>query len=443
MTPTPSLQPLPGGVQPALAGLAAWLATVRVPGGYGGPAVGVRAANLSYCGPAADWRLEGMLDGWGALADGGEAGVAAAALKHLQADLSTVAPAMLRDGSLRNSFFEFNPCEGGMPHEPAVMAAALRARRRLQRHGAAIPTGLDEAVARHVEERLLKQLWNKRLQTFNDWPQSQYACYSSSGVAAAVELLLEYGDLSGCRPRLDHYLEGAAASLLAVQRTQGAAAGGMLLFNRPGAGCSPFLTARCLPALTALYRRTGDPALKTAAVAAAAFVRGQALPGGGFTWLVHEDRPAIRFPIMAGAVAGTLVALERAGMLDDHDRSTHLPWLLARRQPTGAFATAVGFSRTAGTAPPDWRDLLPVTGWLDKIFALLALVASRPGATKAPPSQTDEATVAAPFACAVRLGWGRRGHYLEAANELRIEDGRGRSLFRWRKGDDWAGQNDL
>jgi hypothetical protein len=443
MTPAPFPPSLPGAAQQALAGLAAWLATVRVPGGYGGPAVSVRAASLSYCGPAADWRLEGILDGWSALADGGEAEVTATALQQLASDLATLAPAMLRDGSLRNSFFEFNPCEGGMPHEPAVMAAALRARRRLRRHGAAVPAGVEEAVARHVEERLLKHMWNKRLQTFNDWPQGQYEYYSSAGVAAAIELLLEYGDLSGCWPRLDHYLEGAAASLLAVQRTQGVAAGGMLLSNRPGAGCSPFLTARCLPALTALYRRTGDPALKTAAVAAAAFVRGQALPGGGFTWLVHEDRPAIRFPIMAGAVAGTLVALERAGMLDAHDQVAHLPWLLARRQPTGAFATAVGFSGTAGAVPPDWRDLLPVTGWLDKIFALLALGAGRAGAKNAPLHPAGEAAAPAPFSCAVCLGWGRAGRYLEEAGELRIEDGRGRSLFRWRKGDDWAGQNDL
>jgi len=231
--------------------------------------------------------------------------------------------------------------------------------------------------------------------------------------------------------------------LLAVQRTQGAAAGGIPLSNRPGAGCSPFFTARCLPALTALSRRTGDPALKTAAVAATAFVRGHALPGGGFSWLVHDDRPAIRCPLMVGAVAGTLVALARADLLDDHDREAHLPWLLARRQPTGAFATAVGFSGTAGAAPPDWRDLLPVTGWLDKTFALLALMAGRTAAEKTNSIPAGEATAIPPLACAVRLGWGRRGRYLEDANELRLEDGRGRRLFHWRKGNDWAEQNDL
>jgi len=445
MTPAPARPPLSTGVHQALAGLAAWLDTVRVPGGYGGPAVGVRTASLSYCGPAADWRLEGILDGWGALANGGGAGVSATALARLASDLATLAPAMLRDGTLRNSAFECNPCEGGMPHEPAVMAAALRARRLLRRHGVAVPGALDEAVARHVEERLLKYLWNKQLLTFNDWPQSRYECYSPPGVAAAIELLLEYGDMSGGWPRLDHYLEGAAASLLAVQRIQGPAAGGLPLSNRPGAGSSPFATARCLPALAALHARTGDPALKAAATAAAAFVRGQALSGGGFSFLAHERRPATRFPVMAGAVAGTLVALERAGMLDDHDLAAHLPWLLARRQPTGAFATAVGFSGTEDSTPPDWRDILPVTGWLDKIFALLALMAGRTRTEKDTRGKAEEAasTAAATFVCAVRLGWGRCGRYVEDAGGLRIEDRRGRCLFHWRKGDDWAGHNEL
>jgi len=329
-----------------------------------------------------------------------------------------------------------------MPHEPAVLAAALRARRQLVRQGRPVPAGLDEAVARNIEERVLKVLWNKHLQTFCDWPMSGYDQYSPPTVAAVIELLLEYGELAGGWPRLDHYLEGAAASLLAVQRPGGAAAGGLPLSNRNGAPCSPFLTARCLPALAAMRRRTGEPALAEAADAAAAFVRRSALPGGGYPLLVHSQRPPGRFPVLTGAAAGTLTALGRAGLLEPGDLAAQLPWLLAHRQPGGAFATADGFGGGAAGLP-GWRDVLPVTGWLDKLYALLALapVAAAGGGSAGRPATVPPPVAA--WSCEVCLGWRRRGRYVEEADSLRIEDARGRPLFCWRKGADWAEVNEL
>ena len=113
--PTPAFAPAP-----ALAALAAWQETLRGEGGYHGPVVGPRGECMTWCGPSHDWRWEGLLDGWVAqhrrTADPAVLDLIARACRDLQS-------AQLADGSFRNSSFEHNPLEGGMPHEPAVMAA--------------------------------------------------------------------------------------------------------------------------------------------------------------------------------------------------------------------------------------------------------------------------------------------------------------------------------
>ena len=89
--------------------------------------------------------------------------------------------------------------------------------------------------------------------------------------------------------------------------------------------------------------------------------------------MAYAGRPARVAPLFVGATAGTLVALDRVGRLDDALVNGQLTWLLERQTSSGAFDTAVGFGR--GCVPPrqqDWRDSVPVCGWADKVYAFLA-----------------------------------------------------------------------
>ena len=73
------------------------------------------------------------------------------------------------------------------------------------------------------------------------------------------------------------------------------------------------------------------------------------------------------------------MALDRVKLLDPSVASTQLKWILGRQTASGAFDTAVGFgSGSLHPRRPDWRDVLPVCGWSDKVYAFLARLAMGP-----------------------------------------------------------------
>ncbi len=415
----------------ALGRLDAWLETMRAAGGYYGPAVGFRGVSMAYCGPGHDWRWEGLLDGWAERhARTGEP----LFLARMEQALRDLAAAQLLNGAFRNSSFENNPVEGGMPHEPAVMAAAIRACNSLTRAGRRLPEGTTAMLERFVEERLIRELWNKLLKTFNNWLQSDFETYAPPAVASILEVLLGYAELTGDGARLEPYVRGAADSLLASQFASGPLAGGLPVSNRDGASASPYLAARCLPALAWLQRRTGETRWTAATDALVGFLGRSATAKGGFPFLIHARRPAAVLPVFTGAAAGTLVALHRAGRLTEELVAAHLPFVLARQTASGAFETAVGGNRRSRVSRrPDWRDVVPVVGWADKIYHLLAILnAGTPvpaaGAAGAVQHEVKVLGVDAVFC--------------EDDHSMRLA-GRTRTWFEWRKGTVWPSACEL
>lgn len=409
-----------GGATAALGALESWLETLHGAGGYYGPAVGMRGTALSWCGPAHDWRWEGLLDGWVARHCRTAEPVYLDRIEQAFRDLH---PAQLADGSFRNSCFELNPCEGGMPHEPAVIAAVLRAGRYLREQGRAWPEGTATMVERFVEERLIKALWNKTLRTFNNWLQSDFELYSPPAVASAVEVLLAYGDLTGTTERWAPYVADAAESLLKSQFRDGPLAGALPVSSADRASASPFLAARCLPALTLLQGRTGDARFSEACDALAGFVKRGFRPEGGIVCMVYAGRPNRAAPLYTGATAGTLLALDRTARMEEAQMNAQVDWLLSRQSDAGGFDTAVGFGQGLPQRdPPDWRDALPVCGWAAMAYALLA-------------HRVAESTVpqaaGAPVRRAVAVR-GRRAEMTEDADTLAIRCG-AEPVFIWRK----------
>jgi len=409
----------------AFGALDGWLESLRGEGGYYGPVVGLRGTAMAWCGPAHDWRWEGLLDGWVSrhrhTADPNFLDRIEGALRDLQG-------AQLADGSFRNSCFEQNPMEGGMPHEPAVMAAVLRAGRHLREAGRAWPEGSEAMLERFVEKRLIKSLWNKTLRTFNNWLQSDFDIYAPPAVAAIVETLFAYGELTGTAERWTPYLAGAAESLLKSQFRDGPLAGALPVSSTDRASASPYLAARCLPALTLLHHGTGDRRFAEAGDRLADFVKRGFRTAGGIACMAFAGRPQRVAPLFAGATAGAMWALCRAGRMDEALWNTQRDWLLALQTDSGGFDTAVGFgSGLPPRDPPDWRDALPAYGWAAHVYALLAHRVAAPA-----PCQRKESGV-------VRrdvMVRGRRAVMAEDVETITIRD-RAEPLYVWRKRTVW------
>jgi hypothetical protein len=406
------------GASEALGALEGWMETLHGAGGYYGPVVGMRGMAMTWCGPAHDWRWEGLLDGWVARHRRTAEPVYLERIKQAFRDLQN---AQLADGSFRNSSFDLNPCEGGMPHEPAVMAAVLRAARYLREHNQVWPEGTEAMIERFVEERLITSLWNKTLQTFNNWLQSDFDLYSPPAVASIIETLCEYGALTDTAERWTPFITGAAASLLKSQFRTGPLTGALPVSSADRASASPFFAARCLPALTALHLRTGDVRFSEAADALSDFVKRSLCPG--IVCMTYAGRPNRIAPLYTGATAGALLALDRTARLEESLLRNQLDWLLPLQTAAGGFDTAVGFGRGLPQRdPPDWRDALPVCGWSSMVYALLASRVDEPVSQPAP---------ASPVCRAVTVR-GRRAELTEDADTLAIRCGT-KPAYVWRK----------
>lgn len=404
-------------------GLLHWLETLRGDEGFGGPSIGARGASMRYCGPAFDWRIEGVLDGYGALFASTSDPVW---LDRIERELVSLCRAQLLNGSLRNSWFDLNPCEGGMPHEPAVMAAACRARRLLVQNGRRVPDGLDDAIDRFLNVRLLNELWSRLLHTFNDWLQSQFDRYTPHSVAAAIDFLVEAAELRGDLPRLERIIRQAADSLISLQIRGGPLDGLIPLSSDGRSTVSPLAAARCLPGLTQAARVTdSEPARQCATTLAEALLRTR-LPEGGFPLLLHATRPPQTLPVLPGAVADITLSLDRSGRgNDDLIRRTHA-FLNGLQTASGAVTSNAGYGGRRHRIP-EWRDVIPCCGWQDKIFCFL----SRQGAKPSQPFSSGEVRTA------VRTPRGR-GLFIETDSRMELLDQKGTPLFLWHKKTTWA-----
>lgn len=410
----------------ALGALEGWFSTLRGEGGYYGPAVGMRGVAISWCGPAHDWRWEGLLDGWVARHKCTADPVYLDRLELAHRDLHA---AQLADGSFRNSCFELNPLEGGMPHEPAVMAAVLRSGRYLRSQGRGSLDGTMPMLDRFVEQRLIKSLWNKTLRTFNNWLQSDYDVYSPPAVAAVIEVLLEYGDITGTAERWTPYIMGAAESLIKSQFGDGPLAGALPVSSTDRGSASPYLAARCLPALLRVHQLTGDRRYADASERLVEFVKRSFQSDGGLACMAFAGRPNRVAPRYIGATAGALLVLGGAGRLDETLWKIQLDWLLALQSPSGGFGTAVGFGhRLIRRNPPDWRDVLPACGWAAFVYALLADRVTAPTSL-----QPSEAAGVVRREVMVR---GRRAEVVEDGNAI-IVQANSEPFYIWRKRTIW------
>lgn len=416
-----------------VANLDAWLDTMRGPDGYGGPVVHWWQNCLSFTGAGLDWRYEGIISGY--LTLWRRTGEARWLAKARRAGDDLV-HGQLPSGNFRHSCFEANPYAGGTPHEAAADLSLLRLAIALREDGDEEWGRYAAAAENNLRCYYIGRLWDENAGAFYQYPNAPVVVPNKTCTLA--EALFVWAALRGTDEPIERYALPALHAVVAIQisgseRRAGAIPQSALRGVAPG-DYFPYYIARCIPALLLAYEYSDDERWLASAMAAGEFVMRHVDETGHLPQVLYT-RGVNRFPQWIAPLGDVLRAL---GMLRPHGFSPDTNGMEAAARggalEPGGIATARGFGAQIGQrydrdALPDFRDNIPVAGWADKSFAWLA--GRVPPGQPLPPPQTADVTID----CTVR-GW--RAQWHETNEEMALTAG-SRALYRWRKGEAWAG----
>jgi uncharacterized protein YyaL (SSP411 family) len=422
-------------VEAALAARAAravwgWLERVHSADGYGGPVAHWWRDCLIDCRPGYDWRYEGIIAGCLELHERSGDAVWLERARRAGDELVSAQGG----GHFRQSRFELNPGHGGTPHEAAAATGLLRLAARLTSPEAARYLEVARAV---LERGHVARLWDAERYAFRDDPTRP--SFVPNKACTLIEALLLLAEATGQERYVHGYALPTAAAVLDHQvRRPGSRLDGAIAQNSFGSRVVdkyfPYYVARCVPGLLAVHGQARDDRFADAALAAGRFVLRWRDEEGGFPQVVYADERVNRYPRWVAGVGDVLGALARLRPFGlEADLASTEAWLLSGVLPSGGVMTGRGFAAQAQPrprpGPPEFRDLLSVAGWADKAFRYFASC-SRPGAT---PTGDAEPT-ADECECVFR---GRRLGLRADGDGIALRE-RGRLVYRWRVGDDWA-----
>jgi hypothetical protein len=293
-----------------------------------------------------------------------------------------------------------------------------------------------EAARSLIERGQIARLWDADRRAFRDDPAQP--SFVPNKACTLIEALLLLAGASGQERYVSDYALPTAAAVLEHQvRRPGSRLDGAVAQNSFGqrvvAKYFPYYVARCVPGLLALHRHRRDDRFAEAALSAGRFVLRWRDGDGGWPQVVYADGRVNRYPRWVAAVGDVLRALELLRPFGlEADLAPTEEWLLSGRLPTGGVMTGRGFAAqarpTLRPGPPEFRDLLSVAGWADKAFRYFAERAdgAAPSGQVAPAAHESECVF-----------MGRRLSYRADAEGVTLRQ-RGRPVYRWRAGQDWA-----
>ncbi|HEY0734050.1 MAG TPA: hypothetical protein VGD69_04020 [Herpetosiphonaceae bacterium] len=417
----------PTQIDRAVSALAAWLETMRGPGGYGGPVAHWWQQSLIYTGAALDWRYEGIIAGYVLLWQ--RTGKDCWLLQARRAGDDLVRGQQL-DGHYPASAFEINPATAGTPHEAACDVGLLLLAQALQKAGHDGWQRYAATAERNLSKFYVEQMWNETTQSFNDSPR--VSSFVPNKAATASEAMFLLAEISGDDVWAERYAIPNLDRILAHQVRDGGRLDGAIAQNSFGRQLVdkyfPIYIARCVPVLLRGYRWTGDERYLDGALRAMQFIARWIDADGSCATVVYANGRANRAPSWIAPLGDVLRAADEARPLGfDADLSAVRQRLLAGQDASGGIQTATGFAAQAGgRAPkiPDVRDVLHVAGWCDKAFRYLAAHAG---------AQLPETGGTFEIDCVFQ---GATLHLTETIEQLEIRDRRG-VCYRWRKGEAW------
>lgn len=354
--------------------LDAWLDGMRLPGGYGGPAVNWDGDSLDFSGPGLDWRYEGIMCGYLNLWHATSNPVWLVKARQAGEDLVR---GQLPSGNFRNSCFEWNPNTGGSPHEAAACIGLLRLALVLRSLNDAAWMRYYQAAALNIKNYQLRRLWEIRRKVFLDRPS--FPVVSPDRQATLAEALFLMARLSGDSSWAEQYALPILDSILAHQLTNGVYIGAIheqsVLKDKNGR-FFPLLIARCIPGLLQGYVWTEDVLYAQAAKRAGNFLIQQQMPDGSFPQVIYSNGKINRWPAWVAGTGDILRALNLINPLGvAFDTVPGIRWLLAGRLDNGAIGSGTGFDKIGiFSRKKDPRNMLPSCGWVDKAFRFLSSI---------------------------------------------------------------------
>ena len=421
----------------ALARLAVWLETMRGTAGYTGPVVHWWQSVLLFTGVGLDWRYEGVITGYLNLhqATGADCWLRLAC----RAGDDLVA-GQLPHGNFRNSAFELNPATGGTPHEAACDLALLRLALRLRQLARPEADVYFEAARTNLTQYHMERLWQDQ---YSFGEPSAALAFVPNKAATIAEALFLCAQLSGESGWQDYALAGLER-LLRHQRS-GRLEGAISQYSEPAYPHGqdkyfPFYIARCVPALLHAGRITGGVRFIQAAERALRFILAQQRANGSFPQVAYAGGKYADYPTWVAGLADILRVLHEAqeqwpdwGALVWAEQRGR-DYLLAGQLPSGGFRSGYGFAAQVSQQRrdirgDDLRDLLPVCGWNDKVFAYLSAIydASSP----LPPAEVADWELPCTYA-------GQPLICAETAHRIYVRRPAGEIVYDWVKGEEWA-----
>ena len=405
-----------------------WLQGMRTYGGYGGPVTHWWQSCLQFSGPMLDWRYEGIITGYLSLYR--------ATCNRLWLERAIEAADDLRcgqlpNGTFRNSSFEVGPIEGGTPHEAAADIGLLELATVLRGEDDCRWTKYFEVAERNIHQYQIARLWNGTAFLDQAWNTTMVANKN----ATTMEALLLYEALGGTCQR--KYIEGAAGVLLSAQVTAPTAlyGGTIHLGSGPHRLAIGIYTARCASALIRLHGSYPEDRYLHAAIDMGVFLLRLVRPNGTI-FGYYQDEQEIQSPTWvspSGDILRALILL-KPWLPEAEQRVDELAdAIIGSQLPSGGIPTAFGLGRKGSvslhTGLPDFRDVLPVVGWVDKSFRALAMLV--PEAAELTPGPGMHAEFEIPCTWKGKQCW-----YRECDERIALVQQRsGQALYLWYKGD--------
>jgi uncharacterized protein YyaL (SSP411 family) len=417
----------------AIIKMAKWLGTMRTLDGYSGPVSHWWQNCLQYTGVGLDWRYEGIILGYLNLYKNTGSQIWLEKAKQAGNDLVR---GLTPTGNYRNSNFEANPYPGGTPHEATCDIGLLALAHTLTSNTNSDWQKYANVAQRNIQAYLIGKLWHPECRYFSNSPTDSLLVLNKA--ATIVEALFawtllfknadmfeEYG-LPSINLIIENQIKDPGSLLDGAidQSIQGKKVTGMYF---------PFYIARCIPALLIGYQWTRKEQYLDAAKAAINFILRVRLPNGSFPQVIYANGRIKKYPQWISGVGDILRVMELVQQyyIDISKESTH-EWLMNGFADTLACQTAQGFSSQGNQRKPrdipDFLDILPVCGWVDKAFRYLTdHITGKLDLGPSNPQIIDRD-------CFFN---GRYSLYHEDASVIEVSH-KNKVLYRWQKGKNWA-----
>ncbi len=346
-----------------------WLDSMHQKKGFSGPVTHYWKDSLNYIGPSLDWAYEGLIISFISLFE-----------KTGQKEFLEKA-VMLGDelvenqnsfGTFFNSNFESNPSifDGSTPHETAACIGLMHLVKKLDSMGQNFEKYLN-AVKKNIENFHLKILWDSKKEAFFQY-RFDKKLHVPNKNATIVELLLLVDDFLK-EEKYFYYAKKSSEFIIAQQHKNGG-----IFQSDSRKRIITFYTARCIPALIQMYKKTNQKKFLNSALKAGKFIEKMFSPKNGFYFGLMKQKNEwllFKYPVFIAGSADIIRAIIELQNFGKKSVSEKIKWFLSKQNPNGSFPTSFGMNKknqaTDYSGKPFWRDIIGVVGWNDKALRLL------------------------------------------------------------------------